>query len=147
VLQIGASSIHDIDLFVVHSLVRYGVVEYFKSNGDCEDALNVESPEKFSQVVDDYLNLLIVLLSERSLSLGHDLITTGRREIIHLLALHPNGIGFSELYKSMPERLVKKRDRGTSFEEILLSVATLRMPLGLVGYLGIMFRNHLGFMN
>jgi E3 ubiquitin-protein ligase UBR1 len=74
------------------------------------------------------------LLSERSLSLGQDLVTTGRREIIHQLALHPDGVGFSELAKSMSERVVKMKGCETSFEELLVSVATLRMPAGLKSF-------------
>jgi hypothetical protein len=65
ILQIGASCIEDIDMFLVFCLDRYGVLEYF--NGVGIDPLEDESPEKFSQLVDDFLNLLIVMLSERAL--------------------------------------------------------------------------------
>jgi E3 ubiquitin-protein ligase UBR1 len=123
---------NNIDIFLVQTLHRFGVIDYFNLVGLKWGGLDIESPEKFGQVVDDYLNLLIVLLSERSLSLGQDLVTTGKREIIHQLALYPDGIGFSELHKLMPERLVKMRDGSQTFEDLLLSVATLRLPTSLV---------------
>ncbi|CAG8576647.1 181_t:CDS:2 [Paraglomus brasilianum] len=73
-------------------------------------------------VAEEFLTLLIVLVSERGNAAGLDSEQKIRREIIHGLCLGP--LAYSELTKRIPERL----NEDSKFDKMLSYLATYRPP-------------------
>ncbi|CEP07588.1 hypothetical protein, partial, partial [Parasitella parasitica] len=75
-------------------------------------------------MVEEFLNLLIVIVSERANISGMSIQDKIRREIIHSLCLGPSA--YSDLTKRIPERLSEHPE----FDRILAGVANFKQPGG-----------------
>jgi hypothetical protein len=130
------------DLFVTNLLDRFDMLYWFEMTSKKGEGENHGPPptgfEANQEMVllEDILNLLIILLTERSFLGAYTPSHIIRREIVHQLAVRPSGIAYSALSK-----LLSSLDIGTSndpdfqsFDEILYSVSNFKYPDGIVDY-------------
>ncbi|PWN21802.1 hypothetical protein BCV69DRAFT_268300 [Microstroma glucosiphilum] len=118
-LQAALALLPSPDRFLVTLLDRFDLVGYFSQISDAtrEDA-------QLKAAADDFLLLLITLLSEPGNACAWSMEQLIRRELIHFLAL---GQGtFSSTTRFIPEYMIDH----PSFEKILAQVTTFRGPDG-----------------
>ncbi|KAI8927517.1 hypothetical protein BC831DRAFT_452194 [Entophlyctis helioformis] len=135
---------------------RFELVPWFQGN-TASPELSHFGAAQVSSFVQDLLQVVIILLTERSAAGAVSVTDELRREIIHHLAVHRNGVAYSELTKRISEHLIDAtNEAGTtasaaaaaasasdpsaasetqaatpqSFDEILSSVAHFKFPEG-----------------
>lgn len=118
-LQLGFVTIQP-NRFLATLIDRFDLVSWFlgKSTHDFYDATQTVF------MVEDILNLLIVIASERANVSGMSILEKIRREIIHNLCLGPSA--YSDLTKRIPERITEHPE----FDHILNEVARFKSPDG-----------------
>lgn len=126
-LQAGLAVIASPDRLLVSYLDRYRVLGYFagrehSSEGDEYTAIIDQSQQSF--FAEEFLLLLITLLSEHSFARSWPIEAIIRRETIHFLAL---GQGtYSALTRHIPEHMTSH----PCFERVLAQVSNFRPPDG-----------------
>ncbi|KAI8969011.1 hypothetical protein BDF20DRAFT_916425 [Mycotypha africana] len=118
-LQFGFVTIPS-NRFLATLLDRFNLVDWFmgKQNHDTYDSTQLVF------MVEDLLNLLIVIISERANIDGMSITDKVRREIVHNLCLGSSA--YSDLSKRIPERIAEHPE----FDRILLEVANFKSPEG-----------------
>ncbi|KAG6853526.1 hypothetical protein C0991_003446 [Blastosporella zonata] len=117
VLQI-ALAVLDPSLLIVTILDRFSLVGYFSS-----DVLEFAyEGAQLSSMVEEFLYVLITILTESANPSKMPINDAIRREIIHALAMGP--CSYTDLVKRVAERLVED----VSFERMLLEVAHFKSP-------------------
>ncbi|KNC99335.1 uncharacterized protein SPPG_05583 [Spizellomyces punctatus DAOM BR117] len=122
------------DMFITSVLDRFDLVSWFQGRVREAAALTALEPGQLTNLAEDLLHLLIVLLTERSRICAHSLEQEMRREIIHHLAVQPQGLAYSELQKRIPERLVDsapESPHGKSFDDVLAELSDFTFPEGM----------------
>ncbi|KAJ3209743.1 hypothetical protein HDU67_005962 [Dinochytrium kinnereticum] len=148
ILQSGATLLGP-DRFLTTVLERFELSLWF--SGRIADAVKHShlEPSTLECLAEEMLYLLIQILTERGRPSGMSMDDQIRRELIHLLALHPQGLPHSKLAENIPERMTRAAASsrlsppGTitddaygpaagcrSLDEILPTVATFRFPDG-----------------
>ncbi|KAI9104974.1 hypothetical protein DFS34DRAFT_223040 [Phlyctochytrium arcticum] len=122
------------DVFMSCLLDRFDLAAWFQ--GGVREAVTLTGLEamQLTSMAEDLLHLLIVILTERSRIRGESPEEEMRREVIHHLAAHPQGLAYSDLAKRVPERLVDDCGVGLAeqtFENVLSQVATFKWPEGI----------------
>ncbi|KAJ2678128.1 E3 ubiquitin-protein ligase ubr1 [Coemansia spiralis] len=108
----------DTDHILMTLLDRFGLYDWFCGR---QDSSRSYDPFHTQYMVEELLNLLIVLISERHVATGKNALDLARREIVHG-CLSP--ISYSELTKKIPERLAEH----TEFDTLLQQMANFRGP-------------------
>ncbi|WVQ99973.1 hypothetical protein IAU59_007116 [Kwoniella sp. CBS 9459] len=109
--------------FVVALIDRYGLAPWFRGNVN-DPALWISSgtdPKQRINLFEDFLLLMIHLVSYPAIINGWSREKITRKHIIHQLAVQP--MTYSEVYKKLPER-----SQETSVSPILKEVANFREP-------------------
>ncbi|KAJ2745977.1 E3 ubiquitin-protein ligase ubr1 [Coemansia sp. BCRC 34301] len=114
----------DTDHILMTLLDRFGLYDWFSGR-----PLNsrVYEPFHLQYMVEEFLNLLIVIVSERHVATGKNSLDLARREIVHG-CLSP--ISYSELSKKIPERLAEH----TEFDNLLQQMADFRGPVSVMDF-------------
>jgi E3 ubiquitin-protein ligase UBR1 len=131
VLQVLAVNISP-DRFLLTLMSRFEVLPWFGAlNADSANVIT-NDVNQFASVAEDLLQLIIVVLTERSRVNGLSERVERRRELIHHLALYSNGIAFTELGKRVSNRLfdMSEKKRGDSMDDILGEIASFKFPEG-----------------
>ncbi|KAJ1342400.1 hypothetical protein BSLG_003025 [Batrachochytrium salamandrivorans] len=122
---------------------RYGLVSWFQGHTVSQDTSHYESSQILS-FVQDLLQVIIIVLTERSSAAAVSPTDELRREMIHYLAVHRSGTAYSELSRRVADSLMDAaadsagtmNDRNTlvasaaSFDALLSSVAHFKFPDG-----------------
>ncbi|EGF83804.1 hypothetical protein BATDEDRAFT_21290 [Batrachochytrium dendrobatidis JAM81] len=122
---------------------RYGLVSWFQGRTISSDTAHYESAQ-ISSFVQDMLQVIMILLTERSNVAAISAADELRREIIHYLAVHRSGTAYSELSRRIADSLVdaaadcmpdvddmnEPTVNSTSVDAILQSVANFKFPDG-----------------
>lgn len=134
------------DRLLVNMMERFELVEWF--NGVTHPATIpaqltnspalTSDPYEMSVIAEDFLQLLITIITERTRIAGAGIEEQMRREIIHHLATNPNGLAYSELTKRVPDYLVDNLDdpeyglhrSSKSFDEVLSDLTSFKFPEG-----------------
>ncbi|KAJ2792749.1 E3 ubiquitin-protein ligase ubr1, partial [Coemansia guatemalensis] len=90
-------------------------------------ASRIYEPMHMQYMVEEFLNVLIVLVSERHVATGKNTLDMARREIVHGCL---SSISYSELSKKIPERLAEN----TEFDNLLQQMADFRGPTGIMDF-------------
>jgi E3 ubiquitin-protein ligase UBR1 len=120
------------DRFFMTLMTRFEVLSWFGAiSVDVGDPIS-NDVNQFASVAEDLLQLIVVLITEKGRVNGVSERAERRRELIHHLALHANGIAFSELGKRVSNRLfdMNEKRRGDSMDDILKEIATFKFPEG-----------------
>ncbi|WWC90739.1 uncharacterized protein L201_005676 [Kwoniella dendrophila CBS 6074] len=121
-LQFGLCIIDPLK-FMVALIDRYGLSPWFRGNPKNPDIWisNATDPKQRINLLEDFLLLVIHLVSYPAIIDGWSRDKITRKHIIHQLAVQP--LTYSEIYKKLPER-----SQETSVTPILKSVADFREP-------------------
>lgn len=111
----------DADQMLVTMLDRFIVIDWFL--GERSVPISMDE-EQYRFNVEEFLLLLITMLSETSMTIDWSMERQVRREIVHFLALSQGT--YTEVSKPVLERL---KDH-SSFDRILAAVSTFRAPDG-----------------
>ncbi|KAJ1887761.1 E3 ubiquitin-protein ligase ubr1, partial [Kickxella alabastrina] len=114
----------DPDHILMTMLDRFGLFDWLSGR---PHPLPGYEPTHMHYMVEEFLNLLIVLVSERHVATGKTAVDLARREIVHG-CLSP--ISYSELTKKVPERLTEL----TEFDNLLQEMADYRGPLSVLDH-------------
>ncbi|KAJ1871195.1 E3 ubiquitin-protein ligase ubr1 [Coemansia sp. RSA 990] len=114
----------DTDHILMTLLDRFELYDWF--SGRIQQS-QVYEPFHLQYMVEEFLNLLIVIMSERHVATGKNALDLARREIVHG-CLSP--ISYSELSKKVPERLAEN----TEFDNLLQKMADYRGPTGIMDF-------------
>ncbi|KAJ1671381.1 E3 ubiquitin-protein ligase ubr1, partial [Coemansia sp. RSA 25] len=114
----------DTDHILMTLLDRFGLYDWFSGR---PLSSRVYEPFHLQYMVEEFLNLLIVIVSERHVATGKNSLDLARREIVHG-CLSP--ISYSELSKKIPERLAEH----TEFDNLLQQMADFRGPVSVMDY-------------
>ncbi len=117
ILQYGFTALPP-PVMLVSIIDRFGLVDFFQGNAWTRTGDTIHQ----SQMVEEFLLLIIHLFSETAAIMGWTREQVTRREIVQQLCLGP--LAYSDLVKRLSERTVDV----PSFAEILDAVATLRQP-------------------
>nr|XP_019011443.1 ubiquitin-protein ligase [Kwoniella pini CBS 10737]OCF50224.1 ubiquitin-protein ligase [Kwoniella pini CBS 10737] len=122
ILQLGLTIIDPLK-FMVALIERYGLAQWFRGNPKNPDIWLHHStePKQRINLLEDFLLLVIHLVSYPAIIDGWSRDKITRKHIIHQLAVQP--LTYSEIYKKLPER-----SQETSVTPILRSVADFREP-------------------
>lgn len=116
----------DPQIILVQMLDRFRLVSWFMHKVEHH---HLYDDAQLNYMIEDFLHILILLLSERSAALGlsggWSGIETMRREIIHILAFGP--MTYSELIKRVPDGM----QEDLPFDSVLQSLADFHAPDGL----------------
>ncbi|KAJ2356827.1 E3 ubiquitin-protein ligase ubr1, partial [Coemansia sp. RSA 2618] len=123
-IQFFASIWPDTDHILMTLVDRFGLYDWFC--GQLHSSRSYE-PVHMQYMVEEFLNLLIVIVSERHVATGKNALDLARREIVHG-CLSP--ISYSELSKKVPERLAEN----TEFDNLLQKMADYRGPTGIMDF-------------
>ncbi|KAJ1801177.1 E3 ubiquitin-protein ligase ubr1 [Coemansia sp. RSA 2399] len=123
-IQFFISIWQDTDHVLMTLLDRFGLYDWFSGR---PHASRVYDPIQTQYMVEEFLNLLIVLVSERHVATGKNTLDLSRREIVHG-CLSP--ISYSELTKKIPERLAEN----TEFDTLLQQMANYRGPVSVTDF-------------
>ncbi|KAI8819844.1 uncharacterized protein EV422DRAFT_620707 [Fimicolochytrium jonesii] len=116
------------DIFLTALLDRYDLSLWFTGDPRACSSATGHEDQQIVLLVEDFLELLITLFSERSKLLQFDDRAELRREMVHhLAAAGSHGVTYSELSNRIPERLV---DTADDFDDILGTVAEYKSPEG-----------------
>ncbi|KAJ2599502.1 E3 ubiquitin-protein ligase ubr1 [Coemansia sp. RSA 1804] len=118
-IQFFVSIWPDTDHILMTLLDRFGLYDWFSGR---PHASRVYDTLHTQYMVEEFLNLLIVLVAERHVATGKNALDLSRREIAHG-CLTP--ISYSELTKKIPERLAEH----TEFDTLLQQMANYRGPV------------------
>ncbi|KAJ2596788.1 E3 ubiquitin-protein ligase ubr1 [Coemansia sp. RSA 1721] len=114
----------DPDHILMTLIDRFGLYDWLSGRPHSSP---VYEPSHMHYMVEEFLNLLIVLISERHVALGKNALDLARREIVHA-CLSP--ISYSELAKRIPERLAEH----TEFDNLLQQMANFRGPISVLDF-------------
>ncbi|KAJ2113205.1 E3 ubiquitin-protein ligase ubr1, partial [Coemansia sp. RSA 788] len=114
----------DTDHILMTLVDRFGLYDWFSGR---PHASRIYEPFHIQYMVEEFLNLLIVIVSERHVATGKNALDLARREIVHG-CLSP--ISYSELSKKVPERLAEN----TEFDNLLQKMADYRGPTGIMDF-------------
>ncbi|KAJ2908984.1 E3 ubiquitin-protein ligase ubr1, partial [Coemansia aciculifera] len=114
----------DTDHILMTLLDRFGLYDWFSGR---PLGSRVYEPFHLQYMVEEFLNLLIVIVSERHVATGKNSLDLARREIVHG-CLSP--ISYSELSKKIPERLAEH----TEFDNLLQQMADFRGPVSVMDF-------------
>ncbi|KAJ2057451.1 E3 ubiquitin-protein ligase ubr1, partial [Coemansia sp. S155-1] len=114
----------DTDHILMTLLDRFGLYDWFSGR---PLGSRVYEPFHLQYMVEEFLNLLIVIVSERHIATGKNPLDLARREIVHG-CLSP--ISYSELSKKIPERLAEH----TEFDNLLQQMADYRAPVSVMDF-------------
>ncbi|KAJ2768082.1 E3 ubiquitin-protein ligase ubr1, partial [Coemansia nantahalensis] len=114
----------DPDHIMMTLIDRFGLYSWFSGRPHTPQAYD---PSHTQYMVEEFLNLLIVIVSERYVATGKSALDMARREIVHG-CLSP--ITYSELSKKIPERLAEIIE----FENLLQQIADYRGPVGTMDF-------------
>ncbi|KAJ2469080.1 E3 ubiquitin-protein ligase ubr1, partial [Coemansia sp. RSA 2322] len=114
----------DPDHILMTLLDRFGLYDWFSGRAQSS---RVYEPFHLQYMVEEFLNLLIVIVSERHVATGKNALDLARREIVHG-CLSP--ISYSELSKKIPERLAEH----TEFDNLLQQMADFRGPVSVMDF-------------
>ncbi|KAJ2755719.1 E3 ubiquitin-protein ligase ubr1 [Coemansia pectinata] len=114
----------DTDHILMTLLDRFGLYDWFSGR---PLGSRVYEPFHLQYMVEEFLNLLIVVVSERHIATGKNPLDLARREIVHG-CLSP--ISYSELSKKIPERLAEH----TEFDNLLQQMADYRAPVSVMDF-------------
>jgi hypothetical protein len=120
------------DLFLTNVLDRFGVIEFIESSQT--NAYSFDQNQNLI-LVEDILSFLLVLLTERSYLCAHSQTQILRKEILHQLAVRPNGMAYSTLSKlltSFDTTSTSEDPDYESFDNILYSLTNFKYPDGIV---------------
>ncbi|KAJ2722882.1 E3 ubiquitin-protein ligase ubr1 [Coemansia sp. Benny D115] len=123
-IQFFASIWRDPDHILMTLLDRFGLYDWLSGR---PHEPSVYEPAHMHYMVEEFLNLLIVLVSERHVAMGKNILDLARREIVHG-CLSP--ISYSELSKKVPERLAEH----TEFDNLLQQLANYRGPVSVLDH-------------
>ncbi|KAJ1666955.1 E3 ubiquitin-protein ligase ubr1 [Coemansia sp. RSA 1646] len=123
-IQFFISIWQDTDHILMTLLDRFGLYDWFSGR---PHASRIYDPLQTQYMVEEFLNLLIVLVSERHVATGKNTLDLSRREIVHG-CLSP--ISYSELTKKIPERLAEH----TEFDTLLQQMANYRGPVSVTDF-------------
>ncbi|KXS20443.1 hypothetical protein M427DRAFT_41232 [Gonapodya prolifera JEL478] len=129
--------------FLGSLLHRYGLADWFAGNHKASIGVEME-PQHLSTMAEDMLELLIVIITERTKLGGQSWEEQTRKEIVHQLALHwkKGGAAHSEILRTMSSRnevLVYSisasredvmRNQERYFDLILAEVTNFKEPEG-----------------
>lgn len=129
-IQAGFALVASTDRVMVSYLDRFGLVDYFdgkpySSRSAEENAGQAYDEDQERFFVEDFLLLLITLLSEPSLACGWSMEQIIRREIIHFLVMGQNTYS-TAFARYIPDYMTDH----PSFERTLREVANFRTPQG-----------------
>ncbi|KAJ3037015.1 hypothetical protein HDV00_002148 [Rhizophlyctis rosea] len=129
------------DKFMTTLLDRYDLVAWFQGRPREASTLTGLEPGQLTHLAEDLMQLLIIILTERSKAGAMDLEQETRREIVHHLAVNPSGMAYSELTKRIPDRLIDASANVSpdakgqkSFDEILSELAVFKFPDGMADH-------------
>ncbi|KAJ2703649.1 E3 ubiquitin-protein ligase ubr1 [Coemansia sp. IMI 209128] len=114
----------DTDHILMTLLDRFGLYDWFSGR---PLGSRIYEPFHLQYMVEEFLNLLIVIVSERHVATGKNPLDLARREIVHG-CLSP--ISYSELSKKIPERLAEH----TEFDNLLQQMADYRGPVSVMDF-------------
>ncbi|KAJ1953995.1 E3 ubiquitin-protein ligase ubr1, partial [Linderina pennispora] len=114
----------DTDHILMALLDRFGLYDWFSGQPHVSE---VYEQSHLQYMVEEFLNVLIVLVSERHVATGKNALDLARREIVHG-CLSP--IAYSELSKKIPERLAEH----TEFDNLLQEMAEYRSPVSIMDF-------------
>ncbi|KAJ1862510.1 E3 ubiquitin-protein ligase ubr1, partial [Coemansia sp. RSA 2703] len=114
----------DPDHILITLLDRFGLCDWLSGRTHVP---TVYEPSHMYYMVEEFLNVLIVLVSERHVATGKNALDLARREIVHG-CLSP--ISYSELSKKIPERLAEH----TEFDNLLQQMANYRGPVSVLDF-------------
>ncbi|KAJ2611062.1 E3 ubiquitin-protein ligase ubr1 [Coemansia sp. RSA 1365] len=114
----------DTDHILMTLLDRFGLYDWFSGR---PHASRIYEPMHMQYMVEEFLNVLIVLVSERHVATGKNTLDMARREIVHGCL---SSISYSELAKKIPERLAEN----TEFDVLLQQMADFRGPTGIMDF-------------
>ncbi|KAJ2556601.1 E3 ubiquitin-protein ligase ubr1 [Coemansia sp. RSA 1933] len=114
----------DTDHVLMTLLDRFGLYDWFSGRPHVS---RIYDHLQTQYMVEEFLNLLIVLVSERHVATGKNTLDLSRREIVHG-CLSP--ISYSELTKKIPERLAEN----TEFDMLLQQMANYRGPTSVTDF-------------
>ncbi|KAF2742690.1 RING finger domain-containing protein [Sporormia fimetaria CBS 119925] len=115
--------------FLATMIDRFGILDWMRGKWNFDQPDGFEDAQTID-IVEDFVHLLIILLSERThlIPLEDDPdqhIAAIRRDIAHVLCFKP--LSFSELTSRLPERV----HSADSFQDIISEMTTFRPPEGL----------------
>lgn len=123
------------EVFLTMLIDRFAICDWF-SLGGIRDS--IYEATQITTMIQEFLNLVILILTERSNIAALSGSEQLRREIIHLLASNRSGMAYSEIYKEVPETLLelvgegenegKAGSKSETFEHLLKSVSTFKFP-------------------
>ncbi|KAJ3108877.1 hypothetical protein HDU97_010149 [Phlyctochytrium planicorne] len=160
ILQTGATLLGS-DRFLTTLLERFELSLWF--SGRIADAVKHSHLEQgtLECLAEEMLYLLVFLLTERARTSGMSIEMQIRRELVHVLALHANGLPHSKLAENVPERMSRTAassrlappfESGDPFgpatacrtlDEILPEIATFKFPDGTTDTGMYILRDHL----
>ncbi|PIA14708.1 hypothetical protein COEREDRAFT_46427 [Coemansia reversa NRRL 1564] len=114
----------DTDHILMTLLDRFGLYDWFSGRPHVS---RIYEPMHMQYMVEEFLNVLIVLVSERHVATGKNTLDMARREIVHGCL---SSISYSELAKKIPERLAEN----TEFDILLQQMADFRGPTGIMDF-------------
>ena len=130
-LQVCANLLNE-NAFLTAVLDRFELM-YWLKDGSGQMPEDVDASHMFL-MLEDMLQLLITLLTERSSIDNVPVVDQIQREIVHHLATAESGMAYSDLTKRVPERLLEfiPGPEGTAlFDSILYKVASFKYPEGI----------------
>ncbi|KAJ3219991.1 hypothetical protein HDU67_007724 [Dinochytrium kinnereticum] len=133
------------DAFFATMLDKFGLIEWFSGSSSTFAHIKRIDQRKLNIVVEDFLLSLVFILTERARCTAMSIESQIRRELIHALAVHPNGMQFSKIGEIIPDRLTRDRPlspdivyqngvpvefqaKSRSMEVILKELTTFKFP-------------------
>ncbi|KAJ1733245.1 E3 ubiquitin-protein ligase ubr1 [Coemansia biformis] len=114
----------DPDHILMTLLDRFGLLDWFSGRPHTSQ---IYDATHMQYMVEEFLNLLIVIVSERYVATGKSALDMARREIVHGCL---SAISYSDLSKKIPERLAEIIE----FENLLQKIADYRGPVGIMDF-------------
>lgn len=123
------------DVFLTSVIDRYGILEWFRLG---EVGLKFD-PDQTLALVEDFFYLIIILLTERSYLGASSAKEVIVQEMIHQLAVHENGIAYSQLSQRLATSIEVGNphvhdDDYESFDTVLHSLANFKYPDGIADH-------------
>jgi len=122
-LQLTASMVDNMDDFLVWILARFNLTKFVTGELENETRVVEEMVDFKNGLAEDWLSLIIAMISERSSSnvgSGASVRAAVREEVIHMLCIEP--MPHSVLVKRLPER----KDMDKIVDEVISEVAELK---------------------
>jgi E3 ubiquitin-protein ligase UBR1 len=122
------------ELFFTMLIDRFDISPFFKDGPINYSGTIYDDSKKMISIVQDFIRLIITILSERTVLSGKTNSERLRREIIHHLAVPKSGIQYSELVKKLQLSFLKfDGELDSSISKILDSVSSFKFPEGPTG--------------